>query len=379
VALDDSPGHSDERSFWVPERNLPELDRRIATLARRAQRLGTGPIAVRVTGERRGKLARVVLDGETPTLAGWTLIAVIDHREPAPRLRLVSPIAHALDPRRFSEARCDHCGLHRRRTATYVVWHSATSRVRQVGSRCLPDFLDGHDPQRLCRQAAYLLLADQALQNAAANSRDASPTAIVLGQFAAHAAHVLRAGGWISRERARETGRIATADAALLSLQRHPHAPDAADHALARGALRWARELLAAQPDVSPFERDAVTTARRTTIATARDRGLLCALIAAYRSRRARSRHLGEAGSWLDVVLLVERVRAQPSQRHGNVRRHDLVDVDGNRLVWWQTGGPALPLEHAIHVRGRVERHTHFGATAITVLNRCRALDRTLR
>jgi hypothetical protein len=363
----------------VLERNLPELARRIATLARRAQRLGTGPIAVRATGERRGGLIRVVLAGEPPALDGWMLIAAVDHRGPAPRLRFVLPSASALDPRRFAEAHCDHCGLRRRRTATYVLWHAASSRVHQVGSRCLPDLLDGHDPQRLCRQAEYLTLAEQTLRDAAASSTGTAPTEIALEQFAAHAAHVLRADGWISLRLARETGRTASADSALLSLQRDPHAPDAADQALARGALRWARELLAAQPNLSRFERDAVITARRATISTGRDRGLLCALIAAYRSRRARSHHLGEVGAWLETVLLVEQVRSQPSQRHGIARRHDLLDVHGNRVVWWQTSGPRLPLEQAIHLRGRIERHTRFGTTAVTVLSRCRALDRAPR
>jgi hypothetical protein len=251
VALDDLPGHSDERRFWVLERNLPELDRRIATLARRGERLGTGPIALCDTGERRGELARVVLEGEPPALAGWTLIAVIDHRVPAPRLRFVSPIAAAPDPRRFAEASCDHCGLGRRRSTTYVLWHAASSRVQQVGSRCLSHFLDGHDPQRLCRQAEYLTLAEQTLRDAAASSSDATPAEIALEAFAVHAAHVLRTDGWISRERARETERTATVDAALLSLQR-ALAPDETDRALARGALRWARELLAAQPHLSP-------------------------------------------------------------------------------------------------------------------------------
>jgi hypothetical protein len=363
----------------VLERNLPELARRIATLARRAQRLGTGPIAVRATGERRGELASVLLEGEPPALAGWMLIAAVDHRGPAPRLRFVSPSASALDPRRFAEARCDHCGLRRRRSATYVLWHAATSRVHQVGSRCLSDFLDGHDPQRLCRQAQYLLLAGKTVRDAAASSTGTAPREIALAQFAAHAAHVLRADGWISLRRARETGSTATADAALLSLQRDPHAPEAADQALARGALRWARELLAAQPKLSRFEHAAVITARRATITSGRDRGLLCALIAAYRSRRARSHHLGELGAWLDTVLLVERIRSQPSKRHGTVHRHELLDVAGNRLIWWQTSGPPLPLEQAIHLRGRVEHHTHFGATAVTVLSRCRTLDRALR
>ena len=92
---------------------------------------------------------------------------------------------------------------------------------------------------------------------------------------------------------------------------------------------------------------------------TARERGLVCALVAVYRRRRARSRHLGRPGGWLDTVVVVERIAEQPSTRHGTVRRHDLVDVAGNRLVWWQTRGAALPLGQAVHLRGRVERHTH--------------------
>jgi hypothetical protein len=65
-----------------------------------------------------------------------------------------------------------------------------------------------------------------------------------------------------------------------------------------------------------------------------------------------------------------------PSARHGAVWRHDLVDVEGDRLVWWQTRGTPLPVGPAIHLRGRAERHAYFGRTAITVLARCRALVR---
>jgi hypothetical protein len=110
-------------------------------------------------------------------------------------------------------------------------------------------------------------------------------------------------------------------------------------------------------------------------VVTGRDRGLVCALIAIYRQRLQRSRHLGEVSEWLDAVVLVERHLERPSARHGTVCRHDLVDIDGNRLVWWQTRGTSLPAGRAVYLRGRVERHAHFGRTAITVLARCRLLD----
>jgi molybdopterin-binding protein len=161
-------------TFRVLRRNLPELNERIERLARRAERLGTAPLALREIGEDVGEHAVVVLEGEPPALAGWTLAAVVDHRDEEPRVRIASSAAPAPDPQRFREPRCDHCRLRRRRVETYVVWHAATQRLRQVGTGCLRDFLGGHDPERLCRQAEYVLLARESI--AAAAGRPHVPT-----------------------------------------------------------------------------------------------------------------------------------------------------------------------------------------------------------
>ena len=106
---------------------------------------------------------------------------------------------------------------------------------------------------------------------------------------------------------------------------------------------------------------------------TRRDRGLVCALIAVYRQRRARSRHLAHPGARVEVTVLVERVVAQPSERHGTVHRCELIDAEVNRLVWWQTQGAALRSGEVVTLIGRVQRHTRFGATPVTVLSHCRA------
>jgi hypothetical protein len=159
---------------------------------------------------------------------------------------------------------------------------------------------------------------------------------------------------------------------ALRSLRDTPAAPDGADLALADAALRWARALLAARRDLSPFERDAVALVRGGNIQTRRDRGLVCALIAVYRQRRARWRHLAHPGARIGVTVLVERVLTQRSQRHGTVRRCELIDADANRLVWWQTAGAPLHRGEVVTLTGRVKRHTRFAAGAVTVLSHCR-------
>jgi hypothetical protein len=98
----------------------------------------------------------------------------------------------------------------------------------------------------------------------------------------------------------------------------------------------------------------------------------VCALIAVYRQRRARSRHLAHPGARIEVTVLVERVVTQRSERHGTVRRCELIDADANRLVWWQTGGAPLDRGDIVTLTGRVQRHTHFAASAVTVLSHCR-------
>ena len=365
-----------EATFRVLRRNLPELQARIGSLARRAERLGTSPLVLRETGQGDDQHVLVVLEGEPPALAGWTLAAVVDHRGEDAWLRVVSSQAPPLDPRRFRSPRCDHCGLRRRRVETFVVWHAISQRLRQVGTGCLRDFLGGHDSERWCHQAEYVLLARESLAADASppHAPDVADDGVPVDAFAAHAAMVLRTDGWISRERARQTGELASADTALDSLRSTPHAPHHGDVALAATGLRWARELLAAKPGLSDFERDATLAVSLGRLVTARERGLVCALIAVYRRRRAGSRHLGRVGEWLEVVVLVERVVDRPSRRHGSVRRHDLIDFDGNRFAWWQTSGAPLHPGRAVRLGGRVERHTRFGPAPVTVLARCKAL-----
>jgi hypothetical protein len=358
------------RVYRVPSESLETLQRRIEELDRRAARLGVAPIRLANAGERDpdGHMF-VVLQGEAPMLAGWALAAIVEHRDGGARLRAVGDLGERLDPRAFTSARCEHCGLRRRRAATYVVARADTGELRQVGSGCLRDFLGGHDPERTCRQAEYLVLAQDELKHAEPTT---TPPRLTLEAFAAHAAHVVRTRGFTSRERAqRDREQAASADLALRSLQCTPDGPDRGDRALAAGALRWANALVTLKPELSQFEADARAVIRSGSVSTRRERGLVCALIAAYRQRRGRSRHLGQPGERLQTVLLVERVTPTPSARYGTVHRCELIDADVNRLAWWQTRGEPLQAGQVVRLAGAVERHTRFGPGAVTVLSHC--------
>jgi hypothetical protein len=369
------------RVFRVPDAQLGELTRRVERLDRRARKLGTGPIRLLDTGERDATASFVVLSGQAPRLAGWTVAAIVSHRDRPSILRPVGTAGEGLAAARFAEPCCEHCGLRRRRAETFVVVRQTTGEVRQVGSGCVRDFVGGHDPERACRQAEYLSLARRAVSDSEQRGRRASAPDPVpattqdkksIDRFAVHAARAIRAHGWVSREQARRDGREASADRALRLMRDEPDAPGPGDRALAAGALRWARMLWPTRPSLTAFEREVLAALGDDAHLGARERGLVSALLAIYRRRRARSRPFAEIGARVTVIVLVERTTAQASQRHRALCRHDLLDADANRLVWWQTAGAPLAEGRVVRLDARVRRHTTFAGRPVTVLSHCR-------
>jgi hypothetical protein len=358
-----------DRRFRVPIDGLVELARQIDALDRRGRRLGTGPIHLDVRS-RTSREAIVVLVGDPPVLVGWKLTAILEHRSEEPTLRPVTPLGETLVAAAFAPAACEHCGVRRRRSRTFVLSNEDTGKLTQVGSGCLRDFLGGQDPVRLCRQAECLSLARATLRSADISLPEPAPADAPLAEFAAHAAHVVRQHGWMTRERALAAGEPSTADRADAALHRSDSL-DEVDWLLAGGAIKWAQTVLGTKPALSQWEQDVISVVSDGHSLGPRERGLISALVAVYRRGRARSTDLGHVGETIEVVVLVERASRQTSERYGAILRNDLIDANMNRLVWWQSRGPELPVGQVVRLRGLVAKHTRFGGSAVTVIKRC--------
>jgi len=98
----------------------------------------------------------------------------------------------------------------------------------------------------------------------------------------------------------------------------------------------------------------------------------VCALIGAYRQRRARSRHLGTPGRPIDVHDLVERDTTRSSRRCGQIVGYELIDRNVNRLLWFQTRGAELTAGQVVTLAGRVRGHEQHGRSKLTVVSHCR-------
>ena len=197
------------RVFRVVDSKLTELGERIAKLNKKAVKLGTEAITLTVSDEHAQEVTRemrpptdsvaaallavegttrdyvervtdytfVIVNGETPMIAGWVFVATLDHEadegaDEAVGIRrapvgtfLVNRIGEEaaaavetadLTAYRHASNDCDHCGFNRRRKQTYVLYEVATGELRQIGSTCLKDYTGAHNPERIAAWAEWL-------------------------------------------------------------------------------------------------------------------------------------------------------------------------------------------------------------------------------
>ena len=163
--------------FRVVDAKLADLTDRIAKLNKKAVKLGTEPISLIVSDERAQEVIKearpamdaveasleaiegtrnyvervvdytfVIVNGETPMIAGWVFVATLDHeadegadqgvgirRAPVGvflRSRIGEEAAAAVEGADLTAYRhagndCDHCGFNRRRKQTYVLYEVA--------------------------------------------------------------------------------------------------------------------------------------------------------------------------------------------------------------------------------------------------------------
>lgn len=85
----------------------------------------------------------VTLGGEAPSYNGYRLLAVLDFDQHAGLVTRMAPGVDEVSVNRdaLEAGRCDHCGVTRYRTKSYLVLNVETGEQVQVGSTCIKDFL----------------------------------------------------------------------------------------------------------------------------------------------------------------------------------------------------------------------------------------------
>lgn len=350
----------------VPE-NLPELQRRIEALSRRAVKLGMGPITlvvgamrkVRPQGAKHDEIRQeVVVTGETPVVNGWEFVATLQHEDGGTILRVVP--GTNLDPAvtksyRQAQPDCDHCQLNRRRGDTFLLREVATGRVIQVGRSCLRDFLGHADPHALAAMAEYLIAADglAAIAEEAGGGAGGRAGYFDLTAFVAVTIYDVAKNGYVSRAKADAEGIATTAHAVTFLL--HPKNVGAiltpALMAAATDMIAFAKTQLDRDSDsLSDYEHN-LRVALLPEIVGPKTAGIVASLVPyvnrikgqiAERAAAPPSNYLAPVGEKFQALLTILRLHVFETD-YGPMSIVGMRTPQGDLAVW-KTKGPRVTM-----------------------------------
>jgi hypothetical protein len=402
--------------YWIPEGNYETLVRELTKIAKRAAKLGTGPISWREVGVEDRTVKRLApwatryvkieVEGETPALAGWEFLATL---KPLGGELLVNTVPGNEDlPERFRETeafRCEHCGKLRRRSKVFVVRHQESGELKAVGSSCLRDFLGGKDPHAIL---SWLSLLDRALKAIRSGSEDDEASfggggdfRIETGFFLVIVAALIRQTGWVSRTSARDSDhglenatadtawRVATppiTEKAWQEWKKFEESITDRDREVAEKALAWAREV----EKTSDYLHNLRLAAREETVS--RDTiGLVASAIPAWlreeeqEVKRREKKKLGEKSEWIGKLkerhVFLATIIGERSWESdwGTTHFYRLLDTNGNILVWFGSKTIRADIGDTIEVRATIKKHDVYEGTHQTVLTRLTLLKKVLQ
>lgn len=162
-----APHQNADGSYRIPAERLSILQAGVEKLNRRAAKLGMAPVTL-VAGPARAEgyvelvpnpygihlpssyiprtrwVQDVRLEGSVPVVGGFAFIAKLDHLEGGNLVLRAPGFEGDLDGWRVTGSRCQHCGMDRRRAATFLV-RDESGNIIQVGRQCLQDYTRSTD------------------------------------------------------------------------------------------------------------------------------------------------------------------------------------------------------------------------------------------
>jgi hypothetical protein len=396
-------------TFVIPKNNLDWLERRVATLNKKASKLGVPEINLDVLGsskpvERTTSFGApffiptilVELTGEIPRVSGWRLIARLN-RTPAGNVINSIPGAPATPNRAKTFYGCEHCGYKRNRKDVFVLENGGEHKI--VGRTCLSDFFGGANPDTLINYAKQIDLFLRDVNRAAnddpivTKSRDAYPLNMVL----TYTAGEIAAFGWIPSTKARIGIGNATRYWVGEYLEESIRAEDRYNQ-MVRAAKEKGYDLYGT---CAKMEIDAaidwainlagdndyewsIRSIARTGFSTWRQLGFACSILPAYRNFVNRqkkpvtqkpSTYVGKVGE--KVTLNGKVVFIQDYDTAFGYRTLvKIVTTDDQMVNWWASepsyqNGNAATIERGDEIRlsAKIKNHDEYKGTKQTTVN----------
>jgi hypothetical protein len=432
---------NEPRVYKVPEINLRTLNEKIAKLNRRAAKLGVEPVTLTKVGEEQEKevssflivedtttkrfvatdcvprdgekftgrvrlLHLFIVTGVTPKLAGWEFlgkIEVVRDEEGKVIGNLLRLVPDAVAPSEYRNIRpwCDHCNVDRRWAETFIIKHES-GQHKQVGRRCLSDFLGGVSPEQVAAHAEYLLNIDGLMGDSeesewgnGGRGKDQFDVETILELAACH----IRKDGWVSRANADARMIPSTSNDVINNLtattkeaqkQWEDYNVEDQDKKTAADTMEW---LAAVSPDETNEYRYSLGLLGRAGIVNSRQVGLLCSAISAMLrdrdqeiQRRLRAEGYAMSGFVGEVKkrttfanLTVENIR-HIEGNFGTTTLYTFVDSNRNLIKWFASNTLVANYRDAevgdvVTIKATVKAHEEYKGIKQTLITRAAVIE----
>ena len=330
---------------------------------------------------------RLTLKKPTIALEGNKFLAVVSQEEAGFITRTATDVE--LGGWRPESMKCDHCGINRSRSTTYIVEDKDGNRL-QIGSSCVDGYL-GVKPEGLWAIGADILDGmNTPTRNSSAVDRSRSAEDMI-----AYGLAVSNEGEtFVSRSSAQNYGGTATADEIESVLWSRDKWSKEWREEVTRKAAEYkasgkAREVL---EEIRKIEGDSDYATNLRTVANSeyinpRNSGILVSGLSVYRKKIQKAKRDAEpkptSGFAAPVDTKIKGMKATVT----NVSNHDSYDSyrdqmvtrskvtfrdeDGHQMIWWAS--KVIDVEPGTDVTfngGSVKKHDHYNGVDQTVLTR---------
>lgn len=385
----------DTRSFVIPAANKSMVEEHIVKLNKRAQKLSLPEITLtwgkaslqktNIPGTKNDFVLVIPVDVVGPlsvSYEGWQFIATLQHLPTGENI--IRSISDQFDvPTRYQScgSNCEHCRVNRYRKDTYLVRHD-DSRVIQVGSSCIKDFLGGNSPDDILKRATLAAELLDFMSNSSRGGVGSNDEGVFhIESFLAQTVACIRDYGWLSKSEARNSGNKATA-AWVLDNFNPPYNQGFKfsiitddDKDKAHKAVEWVENLSDEECEFSDYLHNIRAIARSGMVGL-RTMGYAASIIVAYDKALAKrqpkliSSHVGVVKMREEFDLTLKNIYNGQSD-WGAYTRYTFLDDRGNIFVWTSSAEQDLEENKKYTIRGTVKAHSEFKGEKRTEINRC--------
>jgi hypothetical protein len=194
-------------------------------------------------------------------------------------------------------------------------------------------------------------------------------------KFLAHTSAIIQKYGWISKNKAYESGEKSTASRVLDNLNDSFLEIDAIDLAKAKSATEWAESISDEDAEVSDYLHNIRAIARSGMVGY-RTCGFAASIISAYeRTLQVKpiyqvSNYVGTVKSRDTFEVVLKRHFTYDSD-YGVVHKFLFNDKSGNVIIWSTNTLQNFELNKKYGVKGTVKEHSEYKGVKQTLITRC--------